>query len=254
MIRLQHHGRINPKQEECLRSLNLREIGSASLCSSDLPNTWGMISAVKDFVAVVELGDKISIERVSHQEEANAADGSGMDFERLRYGTNTSPGELVRRRDGSFFAFESDRSNVRMMWSSEVSASRALAALQESYAWPSVKVGQDAATLIVEKDNDYEPTETSVLDAVKRLKDAPAGLIFARLAFKAFEFTWQAPHKPFDDMDAEFAEIGINSSVHGIDVSPARRFASMTGDPEFFRDAGCMVEVRQNGVLKKFSF
>lgn len=256
VIRVQNSSRLSPAKWQCLRSLNLRQIGSAALCRSDLPNTWGMIEAVKDHVAVIEFDSIINLERKPTSSRRGViGKTSSVEYEHLRYGTRTQPGELVRDRDGRYFAFESDRNGVRLMWGSRVLLGEALAAFLKAYDSPAARVGADASLLVsYDAERSREIIETSTAKAVSHLRTYISSIVFARLAFSPVEFTWQAAHRPFDDMAVESTEVGVNCGARDLDLESARRFAARTGDPQFFSEADCRVEVRQHGIMRAFRF
>lgn len=253
VLRLNNSHKLSPDKLRSLRSLNLREPGSAALCLSHLPNTWGMIESVKDHVAVIEIGYIIHLERTPTERYGGIGSKSRVEYERLQYGTSSKPGELVRSDRGSFFAFESDRSRVRTMWSSSEDLRSSFAAFQESFRSPPVELGTTNATIVVGLDSKPEEIiETSVSHAVDMITNQSQHILMARLAFRLFEFTWEFPHRPFDDIDAISSEIGVNSSVYDIDLDSTRRFAYLTGDTDLLKNGGCRVSVRQHGNLKTF--
>jgi hypothetical protein len=219
----------------------------------------GNIRAVKHLVAVVELR---SICRKDGILESEVQDARGMPYEKPLYGTKTRPAQLIRDSDSNYFAFESDRNGLLLMWGTRLSLRQCLDAFNESFGRPPGAAGSSStlgirAVEAVAAEGDIEERsvvirDTTFEEAQALIREEGQQVVFARIAFQGIELGWQAPHQVFEDREEVFAEINLYSE--DLDLTSAKSMAMQTGDRRLFENAGAVVQIRQRGVLKTIPF
>lgn len=238
--RIPSSSRLNFSQLQSLRSLRLPTVGSAALWRSSLPGILGQIENVREHVAVIELGRIIYLGETTKNSE--------LQYERTKYGTNTNPGELIRDREGNFFAFESDRRRFRIMWSSPLTHSRAITELLA--AFPDLENGSKSESVAVFSDT-VSPVEGTASEILDRCAEREDDLKVVRISYRDLDYTWQETHQPFHDRAIRCREIGVNMSNVALRSSLTRAsiesFALRTGPGKIIRSGQCEIAVRIDG-------
>lgn len=241
---------IGEAKQATLRSLGLKGIGTISLLHSS-SSVRGYLRAVKDLVTVVQLPETCYNE-AEHSE-----------YQKTPYGTVTHPAELIRNSQGDYFAYESGREGLLLMWNTQLPLHEASRRLRNIYDSPILYDGEPNSVVIADspaRRNDREggghepPVEITAQQAMGIISDEGTStrVQLARVALQDVEFAWLAPHRPFDDLDIVTAEIQIFGNP--LDLKKARLAAEATGPERLFADAGVTIDVRRPGrrVLKHF--
>lgn len=262
ILQLSSGEHLKAARRNTLRSLGLRGINSASLRRSDDPTTWGYIQAVRDLIAVVELGG------VQYKAESSVNVEEDVSYESAQFGSNTRPSGIFRDTLGDYFSYESDRNGVLLNWSTDRDFHSALEAFLIAYDGPEPLAAEHSSLLGLRPtepiENDSSSLEVTIgadAELIELPTDKAIGLTrsssvldvqFARLAFRGIDLTWHEPYVRFDDRETERAELGLYA--HRLDLSKARTLARNTGNRGFFEQAKCRIETRENGTLKTYEF
>lgn len=256
---VQLHSEIGaaPKHRAALRTLGLRGIGSASLRRSDDPVVQGNVNLVRHLVGVVILPRMAYKENIKEQ------------IEYIDYGTSTLPGGLARNDHGDYFAYESDRRNILLMWGMDLDFSTSFSLFRETYQDMLISnshavVGRSESTVVVPRAPHLSEVQDYLTQADIEVIDGPSDeimnlaqdrnedLALARIAFRDIEFSWRAPIKRFHDRDARLAECALYGRV--IDLRRARQLFNGTAASDFASSLEMTILKREQGNLKQFKF
>lgn len=235
--------------QKTIETLGLNGVFSASLKMSN-PAIWGMIDTVRDYVAVLIL-DGVFYK----QDNSNRSQSRVADYERLKFGSETQPGGLIRGKSGEYFAFESDGKSLLMNWSSSADFESTHHFFETNFEElrPSSKPFSSSVGIVTSSKSDsrrtVEVVDGSAAELLERLASRDlASVAFARLAYDTVSLTWRRPFKRFSDRPTRFGEVGLLGNGQDIDLTKARAFAVETGPADLLRDGGAVVSFRgENG-------
>lgn len=223
-----------------LRSLGLKGVFSGSLRISDETN-WGYIRKVQDYISVLVMNNV-------YYKKTALTDDETLQYERIKFGTQTQPGELYRSQTGEYLVVESDRRKLLVAWSSVKSFSAAYksfsASFQPELSSRRTSIVGFASEDIVVSDGSVEVIEGETREVVSEMKEAGiAAVAFARLGYDDVQFTWRRPYARFSDRDTKFGEVGVLGT--NLDLTKAKSFALATGPESILTEVPVEVTVRR---------
>lgn len=249
LIQLKSGKHLSDKRKAALRSLGLSRVWSTSIRNSSDPNLIGYIRTVKDVIAAIELPG------VEYKSEVVSPSDIPMEYEKHQYGSNTSPGVVVRNSEGDYFVGESEGAYVSLQWSSGNSLVESVDKLRGLYPPLRDRVTddqeEDGSTLVLRR-ADSDRSEYLYLPASEALavaRDSLSSVISASLAFEDdLSVFWHRPYSRFIDGDHSTAEVG----VYGNGISPKliREFARATAAFGFFDQAPITYSTRTHEKVR----
>lgn len=190
-------------------------------------------------------------------------DGSIVEsYEKLPYGTATKPAEITRSQDGEYFAYESDRTGLLLMWGTDYDLIECLDAFGSRFRTREQGLMLSAELLTMDMSvsdevvHDVETRSQSAegpFDVVREQVAALVGSVaVARFDAGKLEFSWKAPHHPFDDMDTVSSEVQLFSE--DLDLHSALAMANHVGPAELLAAAQCTIDIRRRGRRRLVHF
>ena len=228
--------------QRSLRTLGLRGVFSASLRVGN-ETTWGLIRSAQDYISVLILDE------IYYKEDQPSSDTTSLQYEHVKFGTETQPGSLYRNSNGEYFVFEADRKKLLLNWSTSDNFESALLKFRQAFNPETSRVHQSVLA-ITTRDVLQETSSVDVLDGPTSALLAQAdeagfaNVAFARLAYDDVQLTWRRPYARFSDRSTRFGELGLLGT--GLDLALSKAFALESGPVGILTEAGIEISVRRD--------
>ncbi|WP_139104603.1 hypothetical protein [Gordonia sp. UCD-TK1] len=189
----------------------------------------------------------MDLQSVSFKNETGSTEDGELVFERVQYGSNTRPGELLRDNYGNYAGFETGREGTLVYWSTFFS----LDDLIDKARSEGIGIDRSAmcTTFFDGGDPDGVELELSEVLDITGNREAVQSIAVPIGEIGNQELCWQAPYLRFEDRDSIRAEASFFST--DFDSSTAKSLIAISADDQLLAGAGFTVIFNSRGKFRK---